>query len=79
MVRIATISHDPSSSVIRTANAEHNFSRAREFQRAFNATKLHKIFAKPFLGTLEGHSDGISVISKCSLALNKLISGAHDG
>jgi len=74
MVRIATISHDPSSSVIRTANAEHNFSRAREFQRAFNATKLHKIFAKPFLGTLEGHS-----VSKCSLALNKLISGAHDG
>lgn len=79
MVKIHTITHDPTTSVVRTPNAEHHFSRAREFQRAFNATKLHKIFAKPFLGTLEGHTDGISVISKCPLALNKLISGAHDG
>lgn len=79
MVKISTITHDPSSAVVRTPNADHPFSRAREFQRAYNATKLNKIFAKPFLGTLEGHSDGISVLAKCPLALNKMISGAHDG
>lgn len=28
---------------------------------------------------MQGHSDGISVLSKCPLALNKLISGAYDG
>lgn len=79
MVKISTITHNPTSSVIRTPNAEHPFSRAREFQRAYNATKLNKIFSKPFLGTMEGHSDGISVVAKCPLALNKFISGAHDG
>lgn len=65
--------------IVRTPAAEHPFSRAREFQRAHNATKLNKIFSKPFLGTLEGHSDGISVLARCPLALNKIISGAHDG
>ena len=79
MVKIQTIAHQPSNLVQRTPNAEHPFSRAREFQRAYNATKLHKIFSKPFMGVLEGHSDGISVLSKCPLSLNKLISGAHDG
>ena len=52
MVKIFTITHDPTSAVTRTPNAEHPFSRAREFQRAFNATKLNKIFAKPFIGSL---------------------------
>lgn len=79
MVKIATITHQPLSAVVRTPNAEHPFSRAREFQRAYNATKLHKIFAKPFVAALAGHGDGISVLAKCPLAVNKMISGAHDG
>jgi hypothetical protein len=62
MVKIHTLTHDPQSSVVRTPLAEHSFSRAREYQRAFNAVKLNKLFAKPLLGTLEGHSDGISVL-----------------
>jgi DDB1- and CUL4-associated factor 13 len=62
MVKIHTLTHDPTSSVVRCPTADHPFSRAREYQRALNATKLNKIFAKPFLGTLEGHSDGISVL-----------------
>lgn len=49
MVRIQTITHDPNASVVRTPLAEHPFSRAREFQRAFNASKLDKMFAKPFV------------------------------
>jgi WD40 repeat protein len=28
---------------------------------------------------MAGHSDGISVLSKCPLTLSKVISGAHDG
>ena len=79
MVKIATITHAPVSSTVHTPNAEHPFSRAREFQRAHNATKLQKIFAKPLIAALQGHSDGLSCLSKCPLALSKMISGAHDG
>ena len=79
MVKIATITHESTAPVVRTPAANHPFSRAREFQRAHNATKLNKIFAKPFLAALPGHAEGISVLSKCPLALNKMISGAHDG
>ena len=79
MVKIATITHQPLTSLTRSPNAQHPFSRAREFQRAHNATKLNKIFAKPFVAALPGHSDGISVLAKCPLVLNKAISGAHDG
>lgn len=79
MVKIGTITHQPLTSTARSPNADHPFSRAREFQRAFNAAKLQKIFAKPFVASLPGHSDGISVLAKCPLVLNKMISGAHDG
>lgn len=52
MVKIHTLTHDPQSSVVRTPLTEHAFSRAREYQRAFNAVKLNKLFSKPLLGTL---------------------------
>ena len=35
--------------------AIHPFERAREFTRALNATKLDKVFAKPFARALAGH------------------------
>lgn len=79
MVKIATITQQPLTSTTRSPQAEHPFSRAREFQRATNATKLHKMFAKPFLAAFQGHSDGISVLSKCPLLVNRMLSGAHDG
>lgn len=40
---------------------------------------MDKIFAKPFVGCLTGHSDSISVLSKCPTNLVKLLSGAFDG
>ena len=33
---------------------------AREYKRALNAVKLEKVFAKPFLASLDGHRDGVS-------------------
>lgn len=79
MVKIRTITHEPTSSVVHSVLAEHSFSRAREFQRALQAAKLEKIFAQPFVASLTGHSDGISCLAKCPIRLNKIISGAHDG
>lgn len=39
-------------------------SKPREYQRALIGTKMQKIFSKPFLGNLSGHSDGIGILCK---------------
>lgn len=59
--------------------ALHPFEEQREYVRALNATKLERVFAKPFLGDLEGHKDGISCFAKHPSQLSSLISGAYDG
>jgi len=43
------------------------------------ATKIDKIFAKPFIGNLSGHTDGISCMSKSPIVLTNYISGSFDG
>lgn len=47
--------------------------------RALNAVKLERVFAKPFIGCLEGHRDGVSCIAKHPKYLSTLITGAYDG
>jgi WD repeat and SOF domain-containing protein 1 len=59
--------------------ALHPFERAREYTRALNATKLEKVFARPFVAALDGHSDGVYCISKHPRSLAQLISGSCDG
>ncbi|XP_044259546.1 DDB1- and CUL4-associated factor 13 [Tribolium madens] len=59
--------------------ALHPFEAAREYTRAVNAVKLEKVFAKPFVGNLDGHRDGVSCISKHPKRLSVLISGSYDG
>jgi len=51
----------------------------REYQRALNAQKLERVMAKPFVGALEGHSDGVSIIARHPSKLNVLWSGSQDG
>ena len=53
--------------------------RAKEYKRALNATKLDKVFAKPFIGALEGHSDGVMCLAKSPTQLSVAASGAADG
>ncbi len=43
------------------------------------SAKLEKIFAKPFMGVLSGHSDGISCMGKSSTSLVNFLSGSFDG
>ncbi|XP_076297533.1 DDB1- and CUL4-associated factor 13 [Lasioglossum baleicum] len=59
--------------------ALHPFEAAREYTRAANAVKLDRVFAKPFIGSLEGHRDGISKLCKHPSELSTLVSGAFDG
>ena len=57
----------------------HPFDRSREYAKAVVATKLDKIFAKPFVGALDGHIDGVYCMSTIRNKVVPLISGACDG
>ncbi|XP_075217570.1 DDB1- and CUL4-associated factor 13 [Lycorma delicatula] len=57
----------------------HPFEAAREYVRALNAVKLERVFAKPFVGNLDGHKDGVSCIVKHPKSLSVLASGSYDG
>lgn len=57
----------------------HPFARARERTRALNAAKLEKIFAKPFVDSLEGHVDAVEVLVKKPGSLTTIASGSWDG
>eukprot|EP00040_Diaphanoeca_grandis_P005438 m.32831 g.32831 ORF g.32831 m.32831 type:complete len:451 (-) comp16707_c0_seq1:116-1468(-) len=57
----------------------HPLEAPREYQRALNATKLERTFAKPFVGALAGHTDGVSCLAKHPTKLTRLLSGSCDG
>ncbi|XP_026419214.1 DDB1- and CUL4-associated factor 13-like isoform X1 [Papaver somniferum] len=64
----------------------HNFNpilrpleRAVEYQRAVNAVKLDKIFARPFIGAMDGHIDAVSCMAKNPNHLKGIFSGSMDG
>jgi len=59
--------------------ALHPLERAREYTKALVATKLDKILAKPFIGALDGHTDGIFCMSTIRNKDSPFISGACDG
>ncbi|XP_005382008.1 PREDICTED: DDB1- and CUL4-associated factor 13 [Chinchilla lanigera] len=57
----------------------HPFEVSREYVRALNATKLERVFAKPFLASLDGHRDGVNCLAKHPKSLATVLSGACDG
>ena len=57
----------------------HPLETPREYTRALNAVKLGRVFALPFLGSLDGHRDGLSCLGKNPDRLSWLYSGACDG
>lgn len=57
----------------------HPFEVPREYTRALNATKLDRVFAKPFVASLDGHRDGINCIARHARNLSTVMSGACDG
>ncbi|KAK8802209.1 hypothetical protein WA588_005182 [Blastocystis sp. NMH] len=57
----------------------HPFQQQREYVRALNAVKLDKVFAKPFIGALSGHADGVWCTCTNPKSLVQFISGACDG
>lgn len=57
----------------------HPFAVNREYQRALNTVKLDRIFSKPFIGSLDGHSDSVQHLAKHPSKLSVILSGACNG
>lgn len=57
----------------------HPFEAAREYTKALNAAKLDRIFAKPFVASLDGHSDGVNCLIRNPKQISSIASGACDG
>ncbi|KPP64724.1 hypothetical protein Z043_116903 [Scleropages formosus] len=57
----------------------HPFEVPREYTRAMNATKLERVFAKPFVAALDGHRDAVNCMAKHPTSLSTLLSGSCDG
>lgn len=90
MVKIKAICRDKND-YMRTTNTEiekvfrnnnptlHPFNKPREYIRALNAVKLEKVFAKPFICSLNNHTDGIKSMAKNNKNLGEIVSGGFDG
>jgi WD repeat and SOF domain-containing protein 1 len=59
--------------------ALHPFSAQREYTRAITAAKISRIFAKPFVGALEGHTDGVYTLGKDPRRTDVVAGGGGDG
>jgi WD repeat and SOF domain-containing protein 1 len=57
----------------------HPFERPREVVRAVNAVKVERLLARPFLGALEGHRDGVYCLARHAREGTALVTGAGDG
>lgn len=57
----------------------HPFEAAREYTRALNSAKLERVFAKPFLASLDGHSDGVNCLIRSPQHISSVVSGACNG
>ncbi|KAH9947771.1 WD40 repeat-like protein [Amylocystis lapponica] len=90
MVKISVLQHAPSVHLpVRPGDPTptsrnldplmHPFARGRERMRALNAAKMERIFAKPFLASLEGHVDAVETMSRRPESLDVVASGSWDG
>ncbi|CAD5211426.1 unnamed protein product [Bursaphelenchus okinawaensis] len=89
-LKVKVISRNPDDFQRETSNdiykaprnfnaAEDPFRHLTEYTRALNAAKLDRVFAKPFLCALDGHSEGVHILAKHPTRLSTVLSGARDG
>eukprot|EP01064_Diplonema_japonicum_P026929 TRINITY_DN3855_c0_g1_i1.p1 TRINITY_DN3855_c0_g1~~TRINITY_DN3855_c0_g1_i1.p1 ORF type:complete len:469 (+),score=97.88 TRINITY_DN3855_c0_g1_i1:58-1407(+) len=57
----------------------HPMERQVEYQRALQAVKLDRMFAKPFVAAFEGHLDSVHCLAKDPTNLSLMLSGGCDG
>ena len=90
MVKVKVLARNPDH-YVRGSNQEidrvprnldpdlHPFEAAREYTKALNAVKLERVFAKPFLKSLDGHTDGVYCMRRSFSSLSTIASGSCDG
>ena len=82
MVKVKMLRRDPADHLRETKHDIHKVSRNfdpelhpfdvnREYVRAMNAVKLERVFAKPFLGALDGHGDSVTSMASHPLRLSR--------
>ncbi|KAH8085896.1 WD40-repeat-containing domain protein [Filobasidium floriforme] len=59
--------------------ALHPFSKTREYTRAVTAAKMDRMFAKPFVGAIEGHQDGVYCLARDPRRVGVVAGGGGDG
>ncbi|UYV62045.1 DCAF13, partial [Cordylochernes scorpioides] len=59
--------------------ALHPLAEARNYTSALNAAKMERMFAKPFLANLNGHTDSVSCMAKHPTQVEYVYSGGYDG
>ncbi|RSH87615.1 rRNA-processing protein sof1 [Apiotrichum porosum] len=57
----------------------HPFAKPREYTRALTAAKMERMFAKPFVDSLEGHQDGVYCLGKDPRRVSIVAAGGGDG
>lgn len=57
----------------------HPMTVVREYTAAVNAAKLDRIFAKPFLCSLDGHRDAVELLAKHPDRISGAVSASADG
>ena len=57
----------------------HPFAKSREYTRALTAAKIDRMFAKPFVGALGGHQDGVYCLGKDPRRVAVVAAGGGDG
>ncbi|VDM54502.1 unnamed protein product [Angiostrongylus costaricensis] len=80
MAKLAKHQRNENNAIVRNWNAPEDPFRAQtEYTRALNATKLERVFAKPFVATLDGHVEGVHILAKHPSRPSIVLSGARDG
>lgn len=88
-IKVKAISRNPESYVRETKNdinkvprnfdkSQHLFESQREYTKALNSAKIEKMFAKPFISSLDGHSDGVCCLERHPSQLKVIASASHD-
>lgn len=68
-------SPSPLNNVAVVAYVCFSTPKAREYTRALTAVKLDKMFAKPLVGALDGHGDGVFCSAASRRNLVQFLSG----
>lgn len=82
MLQHATFQPSPGAPAAVQRNLDpmaHPLARARERKRALNASKMERMFSKPFVAAMEGHEDSVCSLERIRGRIGCVASAGFDG